>query len=161
LLLLAGSGLALVLALAAGALPGQAGSAALVCLGAWSAAWAWSLPWRMLAPHILGPGTFLLTLGLACGSPWLAGGDGGPVSQAVLDWNPVLRLQAGVFGHDWLRGPVLYPLVGERYFAYPAAAGGLLLPALSALGALVLSIPVAWWRRRAREQQATLAQEWP
>ena len=160
LLLLVGAGLAMLLGLLAGAPLERAGQASLVCLGAWVAAWAWALPWRMLAPHVLGPATFLLTLGLACGTPWLAGGDGGAVPQMVLEWNPLLRLEAVVFSHDWLRGPVLYPLVGERYFAYPGPTGGLLIPGLSVLAALILSIPVAWWRHRARERQAPLAGGW-
>lgn len=124
------------------------GTAAALAMSAWLIPWCWTLPLRCCGRPGLARMAFLGASGAMLATPWLVPRTWSDLPAWVLDWNPLARLHGSILSEDWFHGPTLYPRVGERYYAYPDAGDGLVIPLLTAAGAVMVAIALAGVRRR-------------
>lgn len=141
---------ALAGALAGGLAPDKALHGAALAAGTPALLWCWTLPARVLRVRAAGPLLILALAAALLGTPWLAGEGYGPLPGDVLAWNPLVRLHWEVEGRDWLHGPLLYGLVGERAYHYAEGYGG--QAPLLAGGPLVAGLGLLLDRRRRRSR---------
>lgn len=127
--------------------------------GAWLLPWSWAQPLRALGLVACARVVCLGSSALLVGTPYLVpppgGADWADLPGWVAEWNPLARLHGTVIGVDWFHGPLLYGRVGERRYEYPELGEGVLVPAGSALVALLVAWGVAflWGRRRTRPEE--------
>ncbi len=157
-----GSAALLVGALAAGGIAWSSGwpvaraaeAAAVIGIG-------WAIPWSAgqlvgaLGLEAAGRLVHLAGFGFLLGTLWLIPA---PMSEGaryafhgdlpawILGPNPLVRLHGAIGDEDWLRGPVLYPRVGDRYYRYPTFAEGAVPLVSTPIIVLTLAGFIRWRR---------------
>lgn len=84
-------------------------------------AWCLALPLRAMGWQALGRLAFLGGPALAMATPWMLPRAMTRVPDALVAWNPLVRLHRG---EDWFHSPTLYPLIGEKLYRYPEPLEG-------------------------------------
>ena len=136
--MVASAAVALWLAGVCGAPEGQGRPAALVLLFSWFIPWCWVMPLRRLGLKGGALAAFLGLIALTSGTPFLVPPGEQLVPLWVMEWNPLVRLLAGVLDEDWFHGPLLYGRI-SGYFSYPRWDQEAAVPLMSGFASLALA----------------------
>jgi hypothetical protein len=85
---------------------------------------------------------------LTCGSVLVALREITAVPQAVLDFNPIVRILWHGLAYDWLHAANLYPRIGTIYYRYPDRGDGVLAAVTVGLCGAAAAFLIAFLRRR-------------